>query len=99
MRFCQQCRRPLPTNAPEGLCPACLAKVALGSEPAKPGATMNINPLAEAAPPPGAGWEVEIGCEQASSTVKRGFGTAKWLANLGAGKRITETARNSSFTP
>jgi predicted Ser/Thr protein kinase len=40
----------LPENAPEGLCPACLAKVALGSEPAAPGATVNINPLAEAAP-------------------------------------------------
>jgi eukaryotic-like serine/threonine-protein kinase len=40
----------LPENAPEGLCPACLAKVALGSEPAAPGATINVNPLVEAAP-------------------------------------------------
>jgi eukaryotic-like serine/threonine-protein kinase len=37
-------------NAPEGLCPACLAKVALGTEPPASGATININPLAEAAP-------------------------------------------------
>jgi serine/threonine protein kinase len=50
MRICKQCRQPLPENAPEGLCPACLAKVALGSEPASPRATININPLAEAAP-------------------------------------------------
>ena len=50
IRICQQCRQPLPENAPEGLCPACLAKVALGSEPAAPGATLNVNPLAEAAP-------------------------------------------------
>jgi tRNA A-37 threonylcarbamoyl transferase component Bud32 len=47
---CPQCRQPLPENAPEGLCPACLAKVALGSEPAPPGPTININPLAQAAP-------------------------------------------------
>jgi serine/threonine protein kinase len=47
---CPQCHLPLAPNAPEGLCPACLAKVALGSEPASPGPTININPLAEAAP-------------------------------------------------
>jgi predicted Ser/Thr protein kinase/ribosomal protein L7/L12 len=40
----------LPEDAPEGLCPQCLARVALGTEPAAPGATININPLAEAAP-------------------------------------------------
>jgi len=50
-------------------------------------------------PVPGAGWEVKIRCEQASSTVKRGFGPAKWLANPGVGKIITKTATNSSFTP
>ena len=50
MRTCEQCRQPLPENAPEGLCPACLAKVALGTEPAASGATINISPLAEAAP-------------------------------------------------
>jgi len=50
LRICRQCQQPLPENAPEGLCPACLAKVALGSEPAAPGATINVNPLAEAAP-------------------------------------------------
>jgi tRNA A-37 threonylcarbamoyl transferase component Bud32 len=51
MRICKQCRQPLPENAPEGLCPACLAKVALASEPTAPSATINVNPLAEAAPP------------------------------------------------
>jgi tRNA A-37 threonylcarbamoyl transferase component Bud32 len=51
MRICQQCRQPLPENAPEGLCPACLAKVALGTEPAAPGATINISPLAAQAAP------------------------------------------------
>ena len=49
IRICKQCRQPLPENAPEGLCPACLAKVALGSELAPPGPTINVNPLAEAA--------------------------------------------------
>jgi predicted Ser/Thr protein kinase len=46
MRICQQCRQPLPENAPEGLCPPCLAKVAQGSEPAAPGGTINVNPPA-----------------------------------------------------
>ncbi len=41
---------PLAPNAPEGLCPACLAQVALGTEPTAEGATINVNPLAEAAP-------------------------------------------------
>ena len=36
IKICQQCRQPLPENSPEGLCPACLAKVALGSEPSAP---------------------------------------------------------------
>jgi hypothetical protein len=39
-------------------------------------------------PVPGAGWEVKIRREQASSTVKRGFGPAKWLANPGGGKIV-----------
>ncbi len=47
---CPQCHLPLSPNSPEGLCPACLARVALGTEPAATGATLNINPLAEAAP-------------------------------------------------
>ena len=47
---CPRCRQPLPENAPEGLCPACLARVALETEPAASGPTININPLAEAAP-------------------------------------------------
>jgi serine/threonine protein kinase len=37
IRICQQCAQSLPENAPEGLCPACLAKVALGTEPAAAG--------------------------------------------------------------
>jgi hypothetical protein len=49
MRTCKQCQKPLPQNAPEGLCPECLARVALGSEPPASGATINVNPLAEAA--------------------------------------------------
>jgi predicted Ser/Thr protein kinase len=47
---CRQCQLPLAPNAPEGLCPACLAKVALGIEPADPDSTINVNPLAEAMP-------------------------------------------------
>ncbi len=50
-RICHQCRLPLPENAPEGLCPACLAQVALGSEPGGPGHDHQCQPLfAEAAP-------------------------------------------------
>ena len=32
-KFCKQCHKPVPETAPEGLCPECLAKVAMGSEP------------------------------------------------------------------
>jgi tRNA A-37 threonylcarbamoyl transferase component Bud32 len=32
-KFCKQCHKPVPEAAPEGLCPECLAKVAVGSEP------------------------------------------------------------------
>jgi serine/threonine protein kinase len=56
MRICKECGQPLPENAPEGLCPACLAKVALGSEPAakpatkaksgEPASTITIGPEA-----------------------------------------------------
>jgi hypothetical protein len=48
LRICKQCRQPLPDNAPEGLCPQCLAQNAPGSEPSAPDATININPLTEA---------------------------------------------------
>jgi serine/threonine protein kinase len=37
MRICKQCQQPLSENAAEGLCPQCLAKVALGSESTAPG--------------------------------------------------------------
>jgi serine/threonine protein kinase len=50
-QICKECGQPLPENAPEGLCPACLAKVALGTEPAAPGGTIHINPLAGQAAP------------------------------------------------
>jgi tRNA A-37 threonylcarbamoyl transferase component Bud32 len=49
IRICNECRQPLPENAPEGLCPACLAKVALGSEPAAAGARIAPE-VAELAP-------------------------------------------------
>ncbi len=50
VKECPQCHRVCAPDAPEGLCPQCLAKVALGTETVAPGATININPLAEAAP-------------------------------------------------
>jgi len=37
IRICGQCGKLLPPGAPEGLCPECLAKVAMGSEPVTPG--------------------------------------------------------------
>jgi serine/threonine protein kinase len=56
IRICNQCRQPLPQDAPEGLCPHCLARVALDSEPAskpvakgppgEPAATITISPEA-----------------------------------------------------
>jgi hypothetical protein len=42
-------------------------------------------------------WEAKIGYEQASSTVKGGFGTAKWLAYPTLGKLVRRTAKNSLF--
>jgi predicted Ser/Thr protein kinase len=48
---CPQCHLPLAPNAPQGLCPSCLAKVALGSDPVTPVATININQLAGQATP------------------------------------------------
>jgi serine/threonine protein kinase len=55
-RICNQCQQPLPENAPEGLCPACLARVALNSEPTakpvakaksgEPASTITISPEA-----------------------------------------------------
>jgi predicted Ser/Thr protein kinase len=50
IRHCEQCSQPFPEDGPEGLCPRCLAKVALGSEPGPPGATINVNMAAHAAP-------------------------------------------------
>jgi serine/threonine protein kinase len=47
-RICNGCRQPLPENAPEGLCPACLAKAALDTDPPTAGATINVNPVAAA---------------------------------------------------
>ena len=49
VRICKQCRQPLPENAPEGLCPECLARVALGSEPTAPGTRVPPDPAALAA--------------------------------------------------
>jgi len=49
LKKCPQCHAPLAPDAPEGLCPRCLARAAFGTEPAAPGATINVNPAAEAA--------------------------------------------------
>src|SRR6266446_2952132 len=35
LRFCPQCQRPLPANAPEGLCPQCLLQAA-AAPPSEP---------------------------------------------------------------
>jgi serine/threonine protein kinase len=47
---CPQCHLPLAPNSPEGLCPTCLARVALDTEPVAPAPTINVTPPAEAAP-------------------------------------------------
>ena len=52
LKICKQCQQPLPENAPEGLCPACLAKVALGTEVPSPSDTIKITPLSEPSPGP-----------------------------------------------
>ena len=44
IRICKQCRKPLPPNAPEGLCPECLARAALGTEPVAPGTRVPPKP-------------------------------------------------------
>jgi hypothetical protein len=41
-RICKQCRQPLPENGPEGVCPACLAQVALGAKPDPPAMAMAL---------------------------------------------------------
>ena len=41
---------------------------------------------------PRAGWEMKIGAAQASSTEKRAFSTAKWLANPVGRKIIAKIA-------
>src|ERR1700722_1728161 len=46
IRICKQCRKPLQPDAPEGLCPECLVRVALGTEPAKSDSTLTIGPEA-----------------------------------------------------
>jgi serine/threonine protein kinase len=48
-RMCNGCRQPLPENAPEGLCPACLAKAALSGSASASGAPIDVTPPAEAA--------------------------------------------------
>src|SRR5579872_4858603 len=50
IRRCNGCQEPLPKHAPEGLCPTCLAKAALDTDPPTAGATINVNPVAEAVP-------------------------------------------------
>jgi predicted Ser/Thr protein kinase len=50
VKECPQCHRVCAPDSPEGLCPQCLAQVGLGSDISAPGATININPLAESAP-------------------------------------------------
>src|SRR5262245_27519046 len=49
--ICPRCGRPLPADAPQGLCPACLAAAALADSAASAERTTPI--AAEAAPTPG----------------------------------------------
>jgi len=42
LRICKQCNRPLPVDAPEGLCPACLAAAALDTQ--APGSPATLPP-------------------------------------------------------
>jgi serine/threonine protein kinase len=49
-RICDRCRKALPADAPEGLCPACLAQAAFRTGAAPTEATVDIDPLARAAP-------------------------------------------------
>jgi hypothetical protein len=51
-KFCKQCHKPVSEDAPAGLCPECLARVAVGSEPAADGHECEIEPEKEAPPPP-----------------------------------------------
>ncbi|HTA30263.1 MAG TPA: discoidin domain-containing protein [Candidatus Cybelea sp.] len=47
-KFCKQCHKPVPENAPKGLCPECLARAAVVSEPAAGGHEREIEPEEEA---------------------------------------------------
>src|SRR5690349_10476891 len=46
---CAQCGRALPDDSLEGLCPACLAKVAMERHSKEPPPTLNVDSLAEQA--------------------------------------------------
>jgi tRNA A-37 threonylcarbamoyl transferase component Bud32 len=49
VRICQQCRKPLPADAPEGLCPECLMRGALPSNASAP---TSVESAARPSPPP-----------------------------------------------
>jgi len=49
-KFCKQCHTPVSEDAQEGLCPKCLARVAVSSEPAVGGHECGIEPEEEAPP-------------------------------------------------
>ena len=49
-KFCKECHTPVSEDAPEGLCPQCLAKVAVGQEPAADGHESEIEPEMETPP-------------------------------------------------
>jgi tRNA A-37 threonylcarbamoyl transferase component Bud32 len=49
IRICDHCRKPLPPDAPEELCPECLARAAFGSEPGTPGTRVPPTPAELAA--------------------------------------------------
>lgn len=50
IRTCPSCGSPLPVDAPAGLCPVCLLKTDPATARATRGATINVSPLAAAAP-------------------------------------------------
>jgi hypothetical protein len=55
IRLCKGCRQPLPENAPEGLCPRCLAKAALGTESPARAERTPLDPAEPSGGPGGAG--------------------------------------------